>query len=146
MKTKKKLIIVVAIICVLVMCFGSMSVYAAYSYGNSYVDYVSTTSMQSLGTHYYTHRDIGAEPINVTAPSGYPEQEYYLRLFTYQNGVYKQYGYRVKAGTATLGGSYYWLDANPTTVSFPAYIHIEKITSGSISLGGSITSTSRTWQ
>lgn len=146
MKTKKKLAIVAVVIFVLAMCFGSMSVYAAYAYGSTYTDRVSTTTTQSLGIHYYTHRDIGANPINVTSPGEYPEQEYYLKLFTYQDGSYVQYGASVIAGTATVGGNYYWLDANSSASSLPAYIYIQKITSGSVSLGGSINSHSRTWQ
>lgn len=145
MHTKKKLTVIIAIISLLVMCFGSLSVYAAYSYGDSYIDYISTVDYQKLGTHYYTCRDIGAQPIEVTAPTGSPEQVYYLRLYTYQNGSFQQFGYTVQGGTATLRGSCYWQNANPTTSSSPAYITITKVTSSSISLGGKITSTSRTW-
>lgn len=146
MHTKKKLTVIIAIISLLVMCFGSLSVCAAYSYGSSFTDYVSTASSVNLATHIHTGRDIGADPIRITAPDGSPEQVYYLQLYVYQGDEFVQYGNNVRAGTATLGGSCYWQNANPDTCSLPAYIRILKITNSDISLGGHLVSLSRTWR
>lgn len=140
---KKRFYVVLAITIMLLSCFGSLSAYAAYVYGTSYTDQVSTTSSQDLAEHIYNYRDIVADPIRVTSPSEYGEQEYYLSLYTVQNGSYAKFGYTVRAGTATLGGSCVWLDANPTASSNYAYIRVEKKDQNGVSLGGDIVSYSR---
>jgi hypothetical protein len=139
----RKLFATIAAIIMVVACL-SITAAAGYQYQSTFYDTVSTVSSQSLSKHAYTLRDIGASNIQITAPSA---QDYYLKLYTQGLILYSQYGSQVIAGTQSLGGYYYWENANPNNNSTKnAYIKIEKKNSNTVSLGGGVYSRSRLWQ
>lgn len=144
----KKSLIVSAIAAVSVLgSLMAIPAYAEYSYGREFKDVIESKTTQGfdLSNHVYSGNDIGANNIQITAPS---RVNYWLELYV-KNwlGVYPKWGPSVICDTDNLGGYYWWEGVSSDAGSNTAHLRIwrHEGTDGT-ALGGYVLSQGRTWR